>query len=129
VIHTRSLEGAYKTAVSNGRQELVSDAPLGKGGHGAGFGAHELLEAALAACINMAVRMCADAQAIPLESVTTRVRVQHRAPDTLCFEYSLGFSGPLTAQQRDRLEVAASACPVRQTLSKRIEFEDVSGSS
>ena len=122
MIHTHSLEGAYKTAVENGRHELIADAPVSKGGGAAGFGAHELLEAALAVCINMAVRMYADAQAIALESVATRVKIEHSAPDAVRFEYSLELGGAITPQERERLEAAARVCPVRQTLSKRIEF-------
>jgi hypothetical protein len=44
-----------QTAVSNGRQELVSAAYPGKGSAGAGFGTHEFLKAALDACINKEV--------------------------------------------------------------------------
>jgi uncharacterized OsmC-like protein len=56
MIRTQSLPRAYQTAFSNGRHEIVADAPIDKGGGGTAFGAHELLEASLAVCINMAVR-------------------------------------------------------------------------
>jgi organic hydroperoxide reductase OsmC/OhrA len=48
---------------------MIADAPIDMGGGGAGFGADELFEAALAVCINMAsthvrdrARDCAGAQ-------------------------------------------------------------------
>lgn len=56
MISTRSLQERYQTIASNSRHELAADAPAEKGGDGAGFSAHELLEAALAVCVNMAVR-------------------------------------------------------------------------
>ena len=48
MIETRSLPQAYCGVATNGRSEMHTDAPLAKGGGGTGFGAHELLEAALA---------------------------------------------------------------------------------
>jgi putative redox protein len=122
MIRTRSLPQRYTTALSNGRQEVFADAPIEKGGGGAGLGAHELLEAALAVCINMTVRMHADRHKVPLSSVTTRVSIQRPDGHTVRFDYGIELSGPLSAAQREELEAAARACPVRQTLSKHLEF-------
>jgi putative redox protein len=122
-MRTRSLLGAYRTAVSNGRHEIVADAPIDKGGGGTGFGAHELLEAALAACINMSVRMYATAQSIPLEDVSTEGSIETPCPDQVVFEYSLELQGLLNNEQRKLLARAAQECPVSQTLSKRLEFK------
>jgi len=44
MMRTQSLPQAHRTAVGNGRHEIVADAPINKGGGGA----HELLEAVLA---------------------------------------------------------------------------------
>jgi uncharacterized OsmC-like protein len=57
MITTQSTTKRFQTSVSNGRVSLAADPPQDKGGDGEGFGAHELLESALAACMNMAVRM------------------------------------------------------------------------
>ncbi len=78
MISARSRLQAYQTTASNGRQELVADAPVEKGGGGAGFSAHELLKAALAVCVNMAVRMYAAEHSIRLDGVTTHVTLKRR---------------------------------------------------
>jgi putative redox protein len=122
VIRTVSLARPYTLTVTNGRQEISADAPIDKGGAGGGFGAHELLEAALAACLNMAVRMHAAQHTIPLQAVETRVSIVRPDPQTVRFEYALKLSGPLSVQQREALEDAARTCPVSRTLSKRLEF-------
>jgi putative redox protein len=109
--------------VSTGRHEVVADAPIDKGRGGTGFGAHELLEAALAVCISMAVRMYAAAHSIPLEHVSTHVHLRRPAADRVVFEYSLELQGPLSSEQRERLAQAAQGCQVSQTLSKRLEFK------
>ena len=126
MIQADSIAGSYPTTVSNGNHELIADAPIAKGGGGSGFGAHELLEAALAACLNMAVRMCANANGIPLQSVRTRVSLQRPTDDIVRFRYTLEFTGALSEQQRAELEFAAETCPVRQTLSKQLNFEQIS---
>ncbi len=128
MIQTRSLSPPYRTAVTNGGFELTADAPLAKGGGATGFGPHELLEAALAACINMAVRMHAAAHSMPLQGVAARVRLDRSAADAAIFEYQLELDGPLSADQRLRLEQAARDCPVRRTLSGRLEFRAVDSS-
>lgn len=125
MIRTQSLPQAYRTRVMSERHEITADAPISKGGEGSGFGAHDLLEAALATCINMAVRMCADERGIPLARVVTRVSLARPQPDIVCFEYALDLEGPLSPEQRQQLERAAQECPVRQSLSKRLEFKEI----
>ena len=127
MISARSLVQRYRTAVSNGRQELAADAPLANGGGGAGFSAHELLEAALAVCVNMAVRMYALERSIPLEAVTTHVRLQKPRASLVRFEYALELTGPVSAAHRQELQQAVSTCPIHETLSGRIEFHPMSG--
>lgn len=122
MITAQSGTPTYQTAVRSGAHELIADVPRNKGGAGAGFGAHELLEAALAACINMAVRMQAEREAVPLQSVATLVELKRPDAESICFEYSLELVGTLSEAQRRLLERAALTCPVRQTLSKTIRF-------
>ena len=111
--------------MSNGRRELNADPPRDKGGAGAGFGAHELLEAALAACMNMAIRMRAVADGIPVPHVRTAVRLVRPNTEQVTFEYHVELAGDLSEEQRSALIEAADACPVRQTLARQLRFERV----
>ncbi|MDE2250113.1 MAG: OsmC family protein [Gammaproteobacteria bacterium] len=122
MVTTESADKRYLTVASNGRESIRLDAPVPKGGAGQGFGPHELLEAALASCLNMAVRMYASAHDWPLESVSSQVRLIRPAAGPICFEHSLELHGPLTGEQRATLMVEAERCPVRQTLLRPIEF-------
>ena len=123
MISATSETPRYRTRFSNGAQEAFADNTPDKGGGGAGFRPHELLEAALACCINMSVRMAADKHAIPLDAVTTRVRLERGAEGVL-FHTEIELHGDsLTPEQRARLVAAAKACPVRRTLSGSIRFE------
>ena len=125
MIRTESTDSRYATRVHSASHVLEADAPIAKGGGGEGFGAHELLEASLAACLNMAVRMCADANSIPLRAVATTVSLIRPDEHVVRFEYSVELTGDLTAEQRVTLQAAALSCPVRQTLTKSLEFRSV----
>jgi len=122
LITTESTDKRYLTIASNGRERIKLDAPIPKGGEGRDFGPHELLEAALASCLNMAVRMHADANSLPLEAVSSHVRLVRPAAGPICFEYSLDMHGCLTDGQRSALMAVAEQCPVRKTLLRPIEF-------
>ena len=119
----------YQTRFSDGKHEGVSDTTADKGGQHSGFRPHDLLEAALAACVNMTVRMYADNHGIPLRGVTTNVSLDRIHPDEVVFRYEVELDGELTEEQRNRLLQAAGACPIRKTLSKRIRFERGAGAS
>ena len=125
MITTTSTEERFRTIVTNGQRELDADPPRDKGGTGSGFGAHELLEAAFAACMNMAIRMRAVADGIPVPNVRTAVRLVRPNSEQVMFEYHVELSGDLSDEQRAALMQAADACPVRQTLSRQLRFERV----
>jgi putative redox protein len=127
MITTESTPRPYVTIARNGRVSIQLDAPVAKGGSGEGFGSHDLLEASIAVCINMAVRMYAAANGIPLVAVSTRVELSKPDATTTQFTYWLELEGELTPGQKAALHEAARTCPVRQTLSRRIEFQQADG--
>ena len=59
MIRANSTPENYLTTVSNGEFTLPADTTADKGGGGQGFRPHDLLEAALASCMNMSLRMAA----------------------------------------------------------------------
>lgn len=113
----------YQTTISDDNHQGISDVTLDKGGSDSGFGPHQLLEAALATCVNITVRIYADTHAIPLRGVTTNVTLDKTGADDVVFRYDLVLDGELTPEQESKLQLAAKACPVRRTLSKKISFE------
>lgn len=127
MISAQSELTRYRTTFSNGEHEGLADVGVDDGGGNCGFQPHDLLEAALATCVNMTVRMYAERHAIPLQGVTTKVSLDRTLPDETIFRYEVELDGDLTAEQREKLAYAARACPVRKTLSKKIGFESVEG--
>lgn len=122
MIETTSADMRYQARFTNGTHSAVSDTTKDKGGSGSGFRPHDLLEAALASCINMTLRMYAAQHNIPLSGVTTRVTLDRTNPVETVFGYDIDLRGWLSQDHRDRLLEVAKKCPVRQTLSNSIGF-------
>ena len=113
----------YKATISNDKDEMTYEAPADKGGKEFGFTPFEMLEAALAADMNVAIRTYADKTGFPLTKVTTFVSVDKSNNSESLIKYSVKLEGEeLNSQQKKLLLQAALQTPVRSTLSKRISI-------
>jgi putative redox protein len=117
-----SKKADFETWFTNGKHLGHCDAPLDKGGGDFGFNPHELLEAALAGCLNIWLRMYAVDHRLPLTGIMTEVALERQTPGEARFHYTLELKGPLNKTQRRELAQAASSCPVHQTLAGKISF-------
>lgn len=115
----------YLTRFSNGKHTTNADTIADKGGGDSGFRPHELLEAALATCMNMHLRMYAANYGIGLGDVTTTVSLDRNSPTEAVFNYSIELSGQLDDEQRKKLLEIAETCPVHRTLSKKLSFRSL----
>lgn len=122
MIHADSQDAKYQTRFTNGNHFSTADAGPDKGGQHKGFRPHELLEAALATCINMTLRMAADKRAIPLTGARVSVSLNRNNPEAPVFEYSVDLQGPLDDMHRALLMLSLEQCPVRTILSKPVGF-------
>jgi putative redox protein len=122
MITTQSKDLRYQVQYSNGLHTAISDAPVAKGGGAVGIGPHELLEASLAACINMWIRMQADKLGIQAGNIEVSVLLKRDNPEEAIFEYGLKLDSILRPEDRAKLLEIADDCPVRRTLSKRLVF-------
>jgi|SRR5579883_478497 len=125
MIRSSSLAIPYQTTFTNGSHTAIADVPIEKGGAGAGFGPHELLEAALATCLTMTVQMYAAKHGIPLTRAHCEVRIDRSVPNAVALHYCLTFDGVLTDEQSAQLWEAASKCPVGRTLTGAIALQPV----
>ncbi len=125
MITSQSEAESYRTIFSNMQHKATSDTIISKGGRESGFGPHELLEAALACCMNIWVRMYADKHGILLSSVEAKVSLNRDGIEERVFEYSLDLQGSLSEEERGKLLQMAITCPVQQTLSKKISFREM----
>ena len=124
MIKAISKETPYQVEFTNGHHSAMADATKDKGGAEAGFRPHELLEAALAACMNITATMYAAKHAVPLKQVVTKVSLDRSDSEQVIFDCIVELKGNLTAEQRKALMSAVRTCPVRKTLSRSIKFSE-----
>jgi len=122
MIKTRNIKNNYGTEFSNGKHSAFSDTTIDKGGSNSGFRPHELLEAAVACCMNMHIRMFAENHKMDVSKVKTEVSLNKNDPEFTVFEYKVEINGKLTGLEKEKLMQVVQSCPVKKTLSKRIEF-------
>ena len=129
---TRIGRSRYRTEITAGGHSLVADEPADVGGTDTGPAPYDLLTAGLGACTAITLRMVADRKDWPLEAVT--VSLVHRKIDAAEYregetrpgsidriERVIDMTGPLDADQRQRLMEIAGRCPVHRTLHGQIE--------
>jgi putative redox protein len=122
MILTKNEKVNYKTKFSNGEHSAFSDTTIDKEGSNSGFRPHELLEAAVASCMNIHIRMYAQKHKMNVSHVKTEVSLNRNDPEFAVFEYKIKVDGTLTGLEKEKLMQIVQSCPVKKTLSKRIDF-------
>lgn len=121
---SRSVPGTLRQEVVIGdRHRIVTDEPEHLGGEDAGPAPHELFPAALASCVSTTLQMYARTKGWQLGEVDVGVVYDHRSTPRR-FEIAIRVDGDLTAEQLERLEHVAAACPVRRAVESGVVFEE-----
>jgi putative redox protein len=107
----------------DGRHRLVTDEPTRLGGTDAGPAPHELLPAALAACIGTTVRIYARTKGWQLGELSIDVVYDHTATPRH-FDVTVNLPDDLSAEQTKRLMRVAEACPVRRAIEAGMSFDE-----
>ena len=109
--------------VIGGRHRLVTDEPDRLGGTDGGPAPHELLPAALAACVATTIRMYVRTKGWTIGELTVDVVYDHRATPRH-FEVSIELPPDLSAEQVRRIMRAAETCPVRRAIEAGMTFAE-----
>ena len=121
---SRSIPGSLRSEILiAGKHVLVTDEPESLGGEDTAPAPHELLAAALAACVSTTLVMYARRRDWDLGEVTVDVDYDHRSTPRRC-EIEITLGGDLTDEQLERLEAVAAACPVRRSIETGFEFDE-----
>jgi putative redox protein len=120
----RSIRGTLRQeVVIDGQHRLITDEPVHLGGEGSGPAPHELLPAALAACVSTTLVMYARTKGWDVGEVRVAVDYDHRSTPRR-FRVAIEISGALDAQQLEKLEKVARACPLRRSLEAGFRFTE-----
>jgi putative redox protein len=120
----RSIPGTLRQDVAiEGRHRLITDQPEELGGEGSGPSPHELLPAALAACVTVTLVQYGRTKGWDLGEVTVEVEYD-KGSTPRRVETVIRLDGDLSETQLERLEKVARACPLRRSLEVGFEFAD-----
>ena len=123
VATARSVTGTLQQDVQVSRFHLRTDEPERLGGDDSAPSPHELLPAALAACVGTQLQMYARTRDWDLGDLTVDVEYDHRAVPRH-FSVCVDFGATLTRDQLDRLDKVVRACPVRKALAGGATFTE-----
>ena len=124
---------SFKQEIVAGEHHLVADEPISAGGGDAGPDPYDYLLTALGVCTSMTVGLYARRKQIPLENITVSLR-HSRIYAKDCedcetmeglldrIDVELDLTGPLSAEQHDKLIEIAAKCPVHRTLTSEINI-------
>jgi uncharacterized OsmC-like protein len=129
----RGDAGSFKQEIVAGRHSLVADELVSAGGGDAGPDPYDYLLAALGVCTSMTVGFYARRKQFPLENITVSLwhsriyavdceecETKEGMLDRIDIEVEL--TGPLSAEQHDKLMEIAGKCPVHRTLTSEINI-------
>jgi len=114
----------YRVVLTAGKNTIIADEPIDKGGGDEGMNPHEILASALGACTCATVRMYADRKEWPLEGINVTIRLVHDDENNVTnIARDIEFAGSLDQEQLDRLIVIANKCPIHKVLTNPINIE------
>jgi putative redox protein len=116
-IVARRVEGYAHEVELDGRHDLRVDEPREAGGNDTGPRPTELLGASLAGCIAITVEMYANRKGWDVGELEVDVEMGYEGPVPTSFEVGVRLPGDLDEEQRRRLLVIATKCPVHKVLA------------
>jgi putative redox protein len=116
-IVARRVEGFAHDIELDGSHDLRVDEPAAVGGTDTGPRPTELLGASLAGCIAITVEMYAGRKGWDVGQIEVDVEVGYEGPVPTSFEVGLKLPAELDDEQRQRLLVVATKCPVHKVLA------------
>ncbi len=113
----------FATTITNDRNTIVSDEPESSGGKDMGLSPMDLLASALGSCTCITIKMYANHKKWPLERVEVTVDFNRDTEANFStVKRNIKLSGDLSEEQRQRLLLIATRCPIHQTITHGISI-------
>ncbi|RKE98433.1 bifunctional alpha/beta hydrolase/OsmC family protein [Ichthyenterobacterium magnum] len=131
--HLNLVEDNFTTSIQTKNHSMIADEPASIGGDDFGPSPYEYLNAGLAACTVMTLKMYAQRKQWDLQEVFVYVSHSRKHSDALELDIEkpgyldhinkkLKFIGNLDDSQKQRLKEIASRCPVHKTIASEVIF-------
>jgi putative redox protein len=136
IIHIHIGGSNYKTTLTAGNHELISDEPESKGGKDLGPDPYDYLLMSLGSCTVITMKMYADRKKWAVEEIFVELRhfkdhvedcVECKDPNAKIdmIEKEITVKGDLNQEKIDRLLEISKKCPVHKTLLGQMEIHSV----
>ena len=130
------VEDNFTTSIQTKNHSMIADEPASIGGDDFGPSPYEYLNAGLAACTVMTLKMYAQRKKWDLQEVFVYISHSKKHSDELELDIEksgyldhiskkLKFVGNLDASQKQRLKEIASRCPVHKTIASEVIFDTI----
>lgn len=116
-VAARRIEGFAHEIELEGGHELVVDEPRDRGGTDTGPRPTQLLASSLAGCVAITMEMYAERKGWDLDELEVSVEVAYEGAVPNDYEVSISLPDGLDEEQRRRLLVIATKCPVHKVLA------------
>jgi putative redox protein len=113
----RRLQGFAHEIDIEGGHTIVVDEPAELGGTGTGPSPGRLLAAALVSCTAVTIEMYAERKGWDVDGVEVEVDATYDGHTPTAYEVTVRLPAGLDEEQRSRLLVVASKCPVHRVLT------------
>ena len=131
--HLNLIEDNFTTHIQTKNHTIIADEPTSFGGDDFGPSPYEYLNAGLAACTVMTLKLYAERKKWDLQEVFVYISHSRKHSDDLEIEIEkptyldhiskkLKFVGNLDEKQKERLKQIASKCPVHKTIASEVIF-------
>lgn len=120
-VHVASAGGPLAQTITIRHHHLLADEPLEAGGEDRAPNPTELLLGALGSCVAMTLKMYAGRKGWDLGDVTVALSGRDDS-GVFVVERKLGFTAPLSDEQRQRLTEIAGRCPVSRRITGPVEI-------
>ena len=101
MVRTQSTEQDYKVLFTDGNDSGFADTPEDKGRSISGLRPHDLLEAAVASCMNMWIRKYAANHGIGTPIVEIRVSLDRSHLDRTVFDWEATITSDLSSDEKE----------------------------
>lgn len=108
--------------IAAGHFSIVSGVTEREGGDDEGPTPHELVEAALAACTIITLRMYAARKEMKLDTVDVTVAIESETSQASAISRRIRLGGELSPAERQRLLEIANRCPIHRLLSGEVQI-------
>ncbi len=132
--HLNIIEDNFTTRIQTRNHSLIADEPKEIGGNDFGPSPYEYLNASLAACTTLTLKMYAERKKWDLQEVYVYLSHSRKHSDDLNIDVDkpkfldhitkkIKFIGNLSDDQINRLKEISSRCPVHRTLKNKVIFD------